>query len=54
MADFVDAEAEESDRTSEDEGLSDGELRPVRKVERKKKRTIQISDDEEEDEEEGM
>ena len=56
MSDFVDNEAEESDLSSEEGELSDGELKPVKRskeVAKKKKRAVQISDDEEEDEEEG-
>ncbi|XP_055861753.1 transcription elongation factor SPT6 [Biomphalaria glabrata] len=52
--DFVENMAEVSDASS-DEELSDGELRPRKKIKKekeKKKRAIQISDDEEEEEEE--
>ncbi|XP_005089175.1 transcription elongation factor SPT6 isoform X2 [Aplysia californica] len=56
MSDFVDNEAEESDLSSEEGELSDGELRPVKKGKKekekpKKKKAIQISDDEEEEDE---
>ncbi|KAH9503861.1 Transcription elongation factor SPT6 [Bulinus truncatus] len=53
--DFMENEAEESNPSSAEEELSDGELRPQinkKKEKERKKRTIQISDDEEEDEEE--
>ena len=58
MADFVDEEAEVSDRTSsEDEGgsASDSSARQVvkKKKKEKKKRKIVDSDDEEEEEDEG-
>ncbi|RUS83311.1 hypothetical protein EGW08_008933 [Elysia chlorotica] len=48
MADFMDKEAEESDMSSEEGELSDGELPQTKK----KKKQLQISDDEEEEEEE--
>ncbi|KAH9503860.1 Transcription elongation factor SPT6 [Bulinus truncatus] len=51
--DFMENEAEESNPSSAEEELSDGELRPqIKKEKERKKCTIQISDDEEEDEEE--
>ena len=47
MADFMDKEAEESDMSSEEGELSDGELPSTKK----KKKQLQISDDEDEEEE---
>ena len=55
MADFVHDEADESDVSSEEGELSDGELAPGKKSKDKpkKKKAMQISDDEDEDEEIG-